>query len=109
MYILNYKSHFDAAHHLIGYKGKCANIHGHRWNVEIEIVTHELKEDMVIDFNLLKEIVDELDHKDLNQIFTFNPTCEKIADYLLNRIKEECGDSVKVTLYESPNSSITVQ
>ena len=34
---LVYHTHFDAAHYLRNYKGKCANTHGHRWEVLVKI------------------------------------------------------------------------
>lgn len=42
MYILKTEHSFDSAHFLAGYEGKCANIHGHRWRVEIEVQAEEL-------------------------------------------------------------------
>ena len=35
MYQLKTEADFDSAHFLSGYTGKCSNIHGHRWHVEI--------------------------------------------------------------------------
>lgn len=73
MYSLRTKSEFDSAHFLKGYNGKCSNIHGHRWTVEIEIEVKDgelIKEGhlrgMIVDFSTLKddlkENTDELDH-----------------------------------------------
>jgi len=38
MYKLRIITDFDAAHQLRGYKGKCENIHGHNWKVEVEVM-----------------------------------------------------------------------
>lgn len=46
MYVLKTNSSFDSAHFLSGYKGKCSNIHGHRWKVEIQVKGEKLKEDV---------------------------------------------------------------
>ena len=71
MYILKTEHSFDSAHFLYGYQGKCSNIHGHRWRVEVEVMTEELKNSkqlrgMYVDFSKLKsdlrEIVDYMDH-----------------------------------------------
>ena len=71
MYILKTKSEFDSAHFLKDYEGKCANIHGHRWVVTIEVGAETLEESgsdrgMVVDFGKLKDDLkqetDRLDH-----------------------------------------------
>lgn len=109
MYTLNLKHHFDAAHHLLNYKGKCANLHGHRWVVEIEIKTKKLLNDMVVDFKDLKKIIDKLDHKYLNEELDFNPTAEKISKYIYKQILPIVTplSKVKITIWESPEASIT--
>ena len=43
MYQLKTEADFDSAHFLSGYTGKCSNIHGHRWHVEIEIESRKLE------------------------------------------------------------------
>ena len=35
MYLLKTSASFDSAHFLSGYNGKCANIHGHTWKIEV--------------------------------------------------------------------------
>ena len=116
MYKLTYNTTFDAAHHLLNYDGKCANVHGHQWRVKFEIETKELFRDMVIDFTALKEIANKLDHKNLNDVLKFNPTSENIAKYLYDEVKsyffimfdlDGKKFQAKVTVWESPKSSIT--
>ena len=108
-YKLRLRTHFDSAHKLeLGYDSRCTNIHGHRWKVIIEIISGKLNKDgMIVDFKRLKEIVDKLDHRYLNDMFTFNPTAENISEYLYHKIKRETGFNAKVTIYESPDASIT--
>ena len=65
VYILSTKSDFDSAHFLKDYDGKCANIHGHRWTVTIEVKGDKLKESgsnrgMVVDFSELKKSLRKL-------------------------------------------------
>ena len=43
MYQLKTEADFDSAHFLSGYTGKCSNIHGQRWHVEIEIESRKLE------------------------------------------------------------------
>ena len=75
---------FDATHFLPGYPGKCANVHGHHWVVELNVVGEVFSETgMVIDFtglsNFLNEkVVDRFDHTLINDVIE-NPTAENIA------------------------------
>ena len=96
MYKISVKSHFSAAHHLRDYNGDCENMHGHNWNVEVTAGYESLQADgIAVDFRDLKritdEVVDALDHKDLNQLDFLNginPTSENIAKYIHDRIKD---------------------
>ena len=45
MYSLKTNSSFDSAHFLAGYEGKCRNLHGHRWTVEVEVGGEKLIQD----------------------------------------------------------------
>ncbi len=61
MYILRTEGHFDSAHFLANYEGKCRNIHGHRWVVDVEVKSESLQaggqlDGMIIDFGDLKRI-----------------------------------------------------
>lgn len=109
MYTLKLKHHFDAAHWLTNYKGPCADLHGHSWVIEVEINTTELKNDMVVDFKMLKEVIDKLDHTCINQKVKFNPTAENLAKYLHDQVIKLINplDIVVVTVWESPGASIT--
>lgn len=71
MYYLRAEASFDAAHFLAHYQGKCSNIHGHHWIVQIRISGSTLQtttqeRGMLVDFSQLKSdlkrIADELDH-----------------------------------------------
>lgn len=54
---------FDAAHLLGEYEGKCRNLHGHTYLYEVEVEAEQVRADgMVVDFNRVKEIIDEYDH-----------------------------------------------
>lgn len=88
---------FSAAHNLRNYRGKCEELHGHNWQVEITVQRADLSKDgMVIDFKDLKEmtegVLSGLDHKYLNELEHFkkhNPTSENIAAYIAEEIKKK--------------------
>ncbi|HEX3048027.1 MAG TPA: 6-carboxytetrahydropterin synthase, partial [Bacillota bacterium] len=42
---------FDSAHYLPGYDGKCKNMHGHTWRVEVGIKGKHLKNGILFDFS----------------------------------------------------------
>jgi 6-pyruvoyltetrahydropterin/6-carboxytetrahydropterin synthase len=98
---------FASAHSLRGYPGDCANLHGHNWKIEVEIVGQELNDiGMIIDFKQIKkhakEVVKELDHKFLNDIEYFktvNPTAENIAQYLFRQIQQRI-EAPNVTMHQ---------
>ena len=108
------RSHFDAAHFLRNYQGKCARLHGHRWDVEVCIEGQQLDElGMLVDFGQIKQgvngILDRLDHELLNEIGEFaeklNPTAENLAQFIYHEIKKTLGITPKrlawVKVYES--------
>lgn len=119
MYELKVLSSFSSAHALRGYNGKCENIHGHNWQVEIIVASNILNEiGLVIDFKLLKkylgEIMETLDHKFINDLDFFkkvNPSAENIASYIYEEIEKIIGLNknnnikiIRVNVYETPSS-----
>lgn len=87
------------AHKLaLPYESKCANLHGHNWIIEVQIIAAVLNpEGMVMDFSKIKRIVNTLDHHTLNDIIP-QPTAENLCQYIHNKIKEEtlAGQYAKV-------------
>ena len=84
---------FDAAHPLENYKGKCEQLHGHTYKLEVVVEGEVKKNGMVMDFAQLKKIVEKqiiekLDHSNLNN-HTPNPTAEKIAEWIYTRLKKD--------------------
>lgn len=53
---------FDAAHMLSLYDGKCSNLHGHTYTGLVEIFGEVAGDDMVLDYNIIKDKVDVFDH-----------------------------------------------
>lgn len=118
MYKLKIITSFDAAHQLRGYKGKCENIHGHNWKVEVEVVADSLNEiGIAIDFKELRDITEEvissLDHTFLNEIPPFNeinPSSENIARWIYLSLKDRIKHPVRlhsVTVWESDSASVS--
>jgi 6-pyruvoyltetrahydropterin/6-carboxytetrahydropterin synthase len=119
MYELMIETSFAAAHQLRGYKGKCENLHGHTWRVQVYVTAKELNElDIAIDFNDLKRITNEvilpLDHTCINNIFPFtekNPSSENIARWIFDSLKKKLAEYninlSAVTVWESDNASAT--
>ena len=116
MYQASIQTQFSAAHFLRNYKGKCENLHGHNWKVEVTVSSETLDDTgMAIDFTILKQktttIIEHLDHSHLNEISHFtkiNPSSENIAAYIFNLLKEELKDTpvllTKVSVWESDTS-----
>ncbi|MCL5263784.1 MAG: 6-carboxytetrahydropterin synthase QueD [Chloroflexi bacterium] len=119
MYELAIRSHFDSAHYLRGYQGRCENLHGHRWQVEVGLRATELNEiGLAFDFTelkaILKDILGGFDHVCLNDIQSFkdiNPSTENIArtiyELLESKLKDERAGLSHVTVWESPDACAT--
>lgn len=112
---------FEAAHHLPLYDGKCRDIHGHTYKLEVTVSSQALtksgpKTGMVMDFGSLKEIVkteilDHIDHTDLNTIWPQGPTAEivcrwifEVLDAELLRLNNSMLQLEKVRLWETSTS-----
>ncbi|AEV69782.1 6-carboxytetrahydropterin synthase QueD [Acetivibrio clariflavus] len=108
---------FDSAHSLIDYPGKCKNIHGHTYKLEVTLKGMPDKNGLVIDFHDLNDLVEneilaQIDHKYLNDILDFNPTCEMLGlwiwDQIAKKIKDMECSLEKLVLWETPTSYITI-
>lgn len=51
---------FDSAHMLSNYEGKCSNLHGHTYRLQVTLESNVMENHMVLDFNVLKEILNEV-------------------------------------------------
>lgn len=96
------KETFSAAHAIPGHK-KCGKVHGHNFEVSVE-VSGELKNGMVMDFfelkKILREILEKLDHRLLNEIIE-NPTSENIAIFVFNELRNKGLNVVRVRVAEN--------
>ncbi len=119
MFELMVDTTFAAAHQLRGYKGKCEQMHGHNWKVQVHVVAEKLNDiDIAIDFHDLKELLNEviapLDHSFLNDIFPFtekNPSSENIAKWIYDSLNKKLSDEQvqvsAVTVWESETAAAT--
>lgn len=106
---------FEAAHQLTdSYSKECQEIHGHSYTCE---VTFEGLVDpvtgMVLDFKLLKEIVepiiDEYDHKFFTEkSYGKNPTAENMANDIFWAIRDKTLLIKQVRLWETATGYVTV-
>jgi 6-pyruvoyltetrahydropterin/6-carboxytetrahydropterin synthase len=111
--------HFSSAHQLRGYKGKCENLHGHNYRIEIYARGRELDNiGLLVDFVELKAAADDLvqylDHRNINELPPFDklqPSAENLAKYILDRIAPRVDDGrvqiYKVRCFETPTSVAT--
>ncbi len=118
MYEIIVEDHFDSAHFLRGYKGKCENIHGHRYAIRVRLKAEKLNEiGLAYDFTDLKrslsEIVGKLDHSELNEIPPFdriNPTVENLAATIYQELKVKLSlEPVTVSaveVWETPGQGV---
>lgn len=119
MYEVTIIKSFSAAHLLAEIGGKCEELHGHNFKVEVTVGAMELNaEGILIDFRLvkkwLKEILDRMDHQHLNDLPFFagtNPSSENIARYIYKEMQKQAkGDAVKVLrvkVWESESAAVT--
>ena len=112
MYELKAQMYFSAAHHLLNYNGACENMHGHNWLVEAYVCGTDLdKSNILIDYKVikkhLKDTLDYLDHKDINELPEFqgiSPSSEVLAKFIYDKMKERIPQTSKVSIWETNTS-----
>ena len=119
MFEVKVLSEFASAHYLRGYKGKCENMHGHNYKLEVAVQAKKLNNiGLVLDFGdikrELKVITEELDHKVLDELSFFrkiNPSAENIAKHIYNRLKPKLNKGgvklSEVVVWETDRSCAT--
>lgn len=133
MYYLKTSADFDSAHFLSGYQGKCANLHGHRWHIEVVVAQEDLQTQgqcrgMILDFadvkHAVRSIADAFDHATIYEAGTlqastiaafqaehfrliavpFRPTAECFAQYICEQLQTQQIPVQSVTVYETPDN-----
>ena len=119
MYEIAVESHFDAAHFLRGYRGRCEALHGHRFRVVARVSAAKLDDaGMAYDFTEMRkhlnDILDKFDHTCLNEVPPFdenNPSSEHLATIIYRELRAKLsGAPVSISgieVWESPQSCAT--
>ncbi len=118
MYQITVEQHFDAAHFLRGYHGKCEALHGHCFRVVVKIKATGIDNiGIAYDFTELKrhlgDILVRFDHTCLNDVLPFdkiNPSSENIASTIYNELQPKLAGALVslscVEVWESPQSRV---
>jgi len=118
VYEISVEKHFDAAHFLRGYQGKCEALHGHRFRVVVRVSASKLDDiGIAYDFVELKQhlndILSRFDHTCLNDVPPFdkiNPSSENIASTIYSELQRKlAGAPVSISgieVWESPQAGI---
>ena len=119
MYEVTIIKSFSAAHLLAQIGGKCEELHGHNFKVEVTVGAPKLNaEGILIDFRLVKKwlakILDGMDHQHLNELPAFrdmNPSSENIAHYVFSAMRQFVDAQnvkiLRVKVWESENAAVT--
>lgn len=110
---------FSSSHQLRNYGGKCENMHGHNFGVEVVVEGDKLDDRVhyLVDFKELKRqtksVLERLDHKHLNEVPPFdeiNPSSENIAMFIYGELKPTLPAEVRlveVSVSEKDSSKAT--
>lgn len=116
---------FDASHRLLHYEGKCRNLHGHRWKVEVWIEGDiDKTTNILVDYNTIKGVIERFDHQvilneadpmvdcltSFQTVITTpgDPSSEMMAERIHEMLAAECrinGSNArikKIRVWESP-------
>jgi 6-pyruvoyltetrahydropterin/6-carboxytetrahydropterin synthase len=120
MFEVTVEESFAAGHALRGYRGKCENVHGHNYKVQVTLEGEELDSiGLLVDFvelkRLIREIVARLDHRFINDLEPFtvvNPSAENMAKYFYDSLasglsREPAVRIRQVKIWETDTTSAT--
>ncbi len=119
MFEVSVEYSFAAGHALRGYKGKCENVHGHNYKVQVTVAGERLDSTgLLIDFvdlrTTIKGLVERLDHRFLNDLPPFdqiNPSAENLAKHFSEELEPKLRERElrlrKVTIWETDTTSAT--
>ncbi len=106
MYVVSVKAHYDSAHYLRNYKGKCERLHGHHYVVEVALATDALNDSgLAFDFvdvkRHLRELADWLDHQNINDLPPFTEiesSAENQARFFFDELKQRLPPDMAAAL-----------
>lgn len=113
---------FDSAHHLHNYEGKCMNLHGHTYKVQLMMSGVPDERGISIDFSDMKRIaqariIGPLDHRYLNEVLPpMNTTAENMVVWMYEQVHEALVEEglypnvrvEEVRLWETPTSFASI-
>ncbi len=104
---------FEAAHKLAWHPGKCRNLHGHSYRLDVTVRGPLDANGVVVDFDVLHEIVDReviarWDHRDLNEVLD-NPTAELLAHRAWELLTDAGLALDALRLWETDTSSVELR
>lgn len=108
MFEVSVQQTFAAGHALRNYRGKCENVHGHNYRIEVTVQGERLASNgLLVDFvelkRVMKDTVDYLDHRFINDLEPFtelNPSAENIAKFFHDRISAGLRTEIPVRIAE---------
>lgn len=106
MFVVTVQAHYDSAHYLRNYQGKCERMHGHRYVVEVALASETLdRAGIAFDFvdvkRELRAIADYLDHENLNELPPFDriePSAEEQARWIYGELKRKLPEAMSAGL-----------
>ena len=122
MFEVTVEDSFAAGHYLRNYKGKCENPHGHNYKIRVTLAGVELdKAGLLLDFKdlreVMKHVIERLDHKMINDIDPFtliNPSAENLAKYFYDETQAKLRSATNgrvrvkdVTVWETDTTTAT--
>ena len=119
MYEVTIIKTFSAAHKLSDIGGKCEELHGHNFKVEVTVAGPHLNSaGLLVDFRdlkkWLKNIIESMDHQYLNELTQFtgmNPSSENIAHYICRELEPQTKSAglkiARIKVWESQNAVVS--
>jgi len=122
MFQITVEESFAAGHYLRNYRGKCENPHGHNYKVRVTLYGEELdRAGLLLDFkdlkDVMREVVDRLDHQMINDLEPFtalNPSAENLAKYFYEQTQRKLESATNgrvrvkdVTVWETDTTTAT--
>jgi 6-pyruvoyltetrahydropterin/6-carboxytetrahydropterin synthase len=103
---------FEAAHQLPWHEGRCRNLHGHSYRLEVTVEGPVGDSGIVVDFADIKsvverEVIDRFDHQYLNDLLA-NPTAELIAAEVWKTVEAADLAVTRIRLWETSDSFVEV-
>ena len=104
---------FDSAHYITDHEGKCKNLHGGRYDIEIKVKGRiDPMTGFVIDYSLIKNItknliINKFDHKTLNLTcpeLAWRSSTEFLSVFIWEELIEFLPNLKKIKIYETETS-----